>query len=125
MSRTCHIRAVTGQVLSWRPGFPAAGGPEVHAREVTRTIEKTPGNEEQNAWSRDWTITAEGTAGKKRERGGKEDEAASAVFDLAFRMSPRRPTRDTRRRLVVYNATVPTFEQAFFSYAAKRGMHEV
>ena len=38
----------------------------------------------------------------------------TAVFDLAFRMSPRRPTRDTRHRLVVYNATVPDFEQAFF-----------
>jgi hypothetical protein len=29
-------------------------------------------------------------------------------------MPPRRPTRDTRHRLVVYNATVPDFEQAFF-----------
>ena len=44
----------------------------------------------------------------------------TAVFDLAFRMPPRRPTRDTRHRLVVYNATVPDFEQAFFKFAVKQ-----
>jgi hypothetical protein len=51
--------------------------------------------------------------GPKKGRGGKM-RRLTAVFDLAFRMPPRRPTRDTRHRLVVYNATVPDFEQAFF-----------
>jgi|EndMetStandDraft_4_1072995.scaffolds.fasta_scaffold72245_2 hypothetical protein len=52
----------------------------------------------------------------------------TAVFDLAFRMPPRRPTRDTRHRLVVYNATVPDFEQAFFEvwqFLFRKPMHLV